>query len=628
MSTLQRLATTCKTCLTSLVLASSLLPIGSCMNFEGYDQAPELDTHVDDWRDEVIYQVLVDRFANGDHANDYLIEADAPARYHGGDWQGLEQKLPYLQELGVTTLWISPVVRNVETDANVDGYHGYWAQDFTALNPHFGDMVALRRLVDAAHDQGMLVIIDIVTNHVGQLFYYDINLNGNPDEQIQGNGSDSPVLHINEYDPDFDPRGIQSFTSLGEAGPAPIIFASDPATNHLPPSPSVFRNPEVYNRKGRTIDFEVEDQLLHGDFPGGLKDVDTTRCDVKRAFVDVYAKIIEQTNADGFRIDTIKHVEHEFWRYFTQRVRQRLASQGKSKFFMFGEAFDGRDDLVGSFTQQMLPDPSEADCAAGTGQPLSGDQLDSAFYFPQHFQAIRDVFQQAQSTDRIQTLWAQRATTWGTVAPASGIDVAPADIPVNFLDNHDVPRFLYGVRDLPKDQRRLLLHNALLFLYTAPGVPCLYYGTEQEFSGGNDPANREDLWLSGYDTQNPTFRWIARMAKIRKAYASLRRGSWAVTWASDRVGDEEDAGLFAFERNGGTSSNGYSLVVINSNQAHASHTSFGGNAMPVLAPPGTELRDALSGDSFTVAGDGTIEVSVEPMRGVILVPAVDWVSID
>jgi alpha-amylase len=390
----------------------------------------------------------------------------------------------------------------------------------------------------------------------------------------------------------------------------------------------VFRNPEVYNRKGRTIDFEVEDQLLHGDFPGGLKDVDTTRCDVKRAFVDVYAKIIEQTDADGFRIDTIKHVEHEFWRYFTQRLRQRLGARGKTKFFMFGEAFDGRDDLVGSFTQQALPDPSELPCAMGTGQPLGGDQLDSAFYFPQHFQAIRDVFQQAQSTDRIQALWEQRATTWGSVAPIGGIEVAPADIPVNFLDNHDVPRFLYNVRDLPEEQRRLLLHNALLFLYTVPGVPCLYYGTEQEFSGGNDPANREDLWRSGYDTENSTFQWIAKLAKVRQAYASLRRGAWAVTWASNRVGNEEDAGVFAFERNGGTSSNGYSLVVINTNQVHASHTSFEGNAMPVLAPAGTVLKDALTGDTFAVSDQGTIEVMIEPMRGVILVPEGDWTSID
>jgi alpha-amylase len=611
----------------ALALAASLVPLGSCLNFEGHEQTPELTTEVEDWRDQVIYQVLVDRFANGDQGNDYRVQPNAPARYHGGDWRGLEEQLPYLQELGVTTLWISPVVKNVETDADVDGYHGYWAQDFTELNPHFGDLVALRRLVDAAHERDMLVIIDIVTNHVGQLFYYDINLNGHPDEQLQGNGVDSPVTYINEYDPDFDPRTIQAFTSLGEAGPAPIIFGSDPATNHMPPSPAVFRNPAVYNRKGRTLDFDIEDQLLHGDFPGGLKDVDTTRCDVKQAYVEVYARIIEQTNADGFRIDTIKHVEHEFWRYFAQRMRARLAVQGKNNFFMFGEAFDGRDDLVGSFTQKLPAGDEELECVAG-GTGLTGDQLDSAFYFPQYFQAIRDVFQQAQSTDRIQALWDQRSTTWGAEAPEGGVGIPPADIPVNFLDNHDVPRFLYGVQDHPLDVQRQLLRNALVFLYTAPGVPCLYYGTEQEFRGGNDPANREDLWTSGYDTSGPTFRWIARLAKIRKAYASLRRGSVQVTWASSRTGDEEDAGIFAFERNGGTNKNGYSLVVLNSNQVHPSRTAFEGAAMSVIAPANTVLEDVLSGDTWTVSQDQTLDITVPAMSAVILVPQGDVVALD
>lgn len=613
--------------LLALGLALPLIPLGSCLDFQGHDAPPQLTTEVDDWRDEVIYQILVDRFANGDNGNDYRIQLNAPARYHGGDWRGIEDQLPYLQELGVTTLWISPVIKNVETDADVDGYHGYWAQDFTELNPHFGDLIALRRLVDACHQRDMKVIIDIVTNHVGQMFYYDINLNGSPDEQIQGNGSTSPVLYINEYDPDFDPRGIQSFTSLGEAGPAPIIFGSDPATNHLPPNPSVFRNPAVYNRRGRTINFEDPAQLLRGDFPGGLKDIDTTRCDVKEAFVDVYARIIEQTNADGFRIDTIKHVEYEFWRYFTQRVRQRLGPQGKRNFFMFGEAFDGRDDLVGSFTLQLPPESGELECASG-GAALSSDQLDSAFYFPQYFQVIRDVFQQAQSTDRIQSLWEQRTTTWGTIPATGGIGIAPSDIPVNFVDNHDVPRFLYDVEQLDLSVQLQLLRNALVFLYTAPGVPCLYYGTEQNFRGGNDPANREDLWDSGFDTSGETFQWIARLAKIRRAYASLRRGDVNVTWATERTGEEEDAGIFAFERNGGSSNNGYSLVVINSNQIHPSRTGFEGATMPVLAPPGTVLEDVLSGATWTVSGESTVDITVAAMSAAILVPAGDVVSLN
>ena len=176
-----------KTSITHLLCAAALCgSLVSCMDFGPAAGEIEMSTHVDDWRDEVIYQILVDRFENGDEGNDYRLDLNAPARYHGGDWQGIIDRLGYLEELGVTALWISPVVKNVETDADVDGYHGYWAQDFEATNPHFGDIVALRRLVDAAHARDMKVIIDIVANHVGQVFYYDINMNGSADVLIQG----------------------------------------------------------------------------------------------------------------------------------------------------------------------------------------------------------------------------------------------------------------------------------------------------------------------------------------------------------------------------------------------------------------------------------------------------------
>src|SRR5687768_693887 len=130
-----------------------------------------LGTHVTDWRDEVIYQVLVDRFANADVNNDYKVRPGHLARFQGGDWRGLVEHLDYIKELGVTTLWISPVVKNVETDADVDSYHGYWAQDLTALNPHFGDLAALRSLTDRIHDLGMKIVEDVVVNHLGQVFF-------------------------------------------------------------------------------------------------------------------------------------------------------------------------------------------------------------------------------------------------------------------------------------------------------------------------------------------------------------------------------------------------------------------------------------------------------------------------
>jgi glycosidase len=589
------------------------------MDFENLEQPVEMTTHVSDWRDQIIYQVMIDRFNDGDAGNNDRVDVTAQARYHGGDWAGLEQQLDYLSELGVTALWISPVYGNVETDAGVDGYHGYWPQDLTVFNPHYGDLKSLRSLVNAAHERSMLVIIDVVTNHVGQVFFYDINLNGQPDEQVRGSGEQSPVEHVNEHDPDFNPNGvIVAETSLGEAGPAPVIFRNDAATRHLPPQPAVLQNPDVYNRRGRTVDFSVPDQLLHGDFPGGLKDLNTTRCDVKQAMVDVYARFVELTDADGFRIDTVKHVEREFWRYFTQKVRQRLAAGGKQRFFMFGESFDGNEELVGSFTKNDLPEPAELErenqCVFD-GISLSGDQLDGVFHFPQYYQVVRDVFQLGQSTDRVQALWERRPMMYGTAPTVQGTGLPPITTLVNFLDNHDVPRFLHQ-----SDEAALRL--ALLFLMTSDGIPCLYYGTEQSFSGGNDPANREDLWRTGFDTGWPMYQWVKALTRLRQSYVALRRGDLRASWSTTHVGEESDAGVLAFERSGGDAVDGYALVVLNVHRGHPSTTSFEDTVMTLSAPEGTVLVDVLSADGarHTVGAGGALAVTLPPLSGALLVP--------
>lgn len=636
-------------------LLAPLLALPACMHFDTLEDTIAVETHARDWRDEVIYQVLIDRFHDADDGNNYLLDRENMARYHGGDWRGLEVKLDYLEELGVTTLWISPVIKNIETDANVDGYHGYWAVDLTRPNAHFGNLDDLRSLVRAAHDRDMLVVIDIVTNHMGQLFYYDMNLNGAPDILLQGTGArpqGSPVppgfdqsgfTHVTEYDPDFNPDGIQAFTSLGPAGLAPVIFPYNAKTGHITPAPEIFARPETYNRKGRTFNYDDPQQLLTGDFPGGLKDVNTTRCDVKQAMVDSYARWIELTDADGFRIDTVKHVEREFWRYFAQRVRQRLDAQGKQKFFMFGEAFDGNDALVGSFTKNDLPeDPAQVarENSCDDGPAITGDQLDSAFYFPQHYQAFRDVFLDAQSTDRVANLWSNKPINYGTEAPKLSAGIPPYKALVNFMDNHDVARFLYWASqnrtDASPKRQRALLHNALLLLFTAEGIPCLYYGTEQEFRGGNDPSNREDMWRPlpylgesdpppAYDVTGPTFLQIKKLIALRRTYKALSHGDTKLVWSTAHTGDEPDAGVLAFERTGGDAGGNYALVVINTNQVHDSTPRFEDAKMQVSAPPGAVLVDVLSGKNtaYTVAADGSLDLTLPPVSGVLLLPKQD-----
>lgn len=608
--------------LAAVALVAAAAPEGGCVSVPSYGKQPVIATHVQDWRDEVIYQLLVDRFANGDVNNDNAVQPGSLSRYQGGDWKGVEDRLDYLQELGVTTLWISPIVRNVETDADVDAYHGYWAQDLTEVNPHFGDLAALRSLVAHAHDRGMKVVLDIVTNHMGQVFFYDMNRNGHPDIYIGGTGCDpnspatsfgkgpngqclSPVTRITEFDPDWDPNGVQAYTSLGPAGRAPMIFIQDPSINRVPPRPGILGTAAAYHGFGRIVTYDDPDQVLRGDFPGGLKDVATEVAEVRATMVDAYARWVELVDFDGFRIDTIKHVEHEFWQVFTKAVRDRLAAQGKKNFIMFGEAFSGDDKLLSSYTAK--------------------GELDSVFYFSQHYDVVRDVFQyahdpkQQRGTDRIANLWSQRSLLYGNDPQDNGIGIAPKKALVNFLDSHDFGRFLFdGAGDVAA------LRNALVLLFTEEGIPNLYYGTEQDFSGGNDPSNREPLWAvpNPYDTTGDTFRHIAKLTRLRAQYAALRRGDTKVVYSTPHVGAEGDAGLFAFERAGGEAGDRYVLVVMNTNGQKAGTPSDGMNKL-VSSRPNATFVDVLDPARATYKSDatGTVTVTVPAQKSMILVPS-------
>lgn len=607
----------------------------SCIDPSIYAQSPQLETHVDDWRDEVVYQLMVDRFANGDVNNDYNVtqNPDVMARYLGGDYQGVIDKVDYLVELGVTAVWVSPVVVNVEEDAGVSSYHGYWTQDFKGVNPHFGDLAKFRQMVRVLHANGILVILDIVANHVGQLFYYDINRNGQADITQYGSGKDGDELSIiMEWDPAYDERGVQGWTSLGESGDAPVGWVYMPELNRLPPEPAVFHDEAFYNRRGRVTDWNVRHQVEKGDFPGGLKDLDTLNPDVLEALIDVFTYWIVETDIDGYRIDTLKHIENDFWQEFAPAIRQNAAAAGKDNFLMFGEAFDGSDALIGSYTCDTRSGklgwyPYESSDGQYVGcdhaDNLGGEDyqgVDSVFYFSQKFQVFDDVFKYGGPTSKIESLYSERDLHYGQAPKAHGAGQAPRDILVNFVDNHDIPRFLYDNPSVPA------LKNSLFYLLTEDGVPCIYYGTEQAFSGGNDPANREPLWWSGYDTDGDVFLHTQSLIRLRKAYEPLRRGRFSVAWASDRVDSESDAGIFVFER---SSAEGTALVVVNTHDDQVSQTSFEVYGMPVSFAAGTTLVEIWpegSDRTFTVDSAGEVVVDVSPRGGSVLVPESEVVS--
>ncbi len=638
----------------ALALVAALAAAAGCTDASSVDgnwKTTDQVTASGDWRDEVVYQLLVDRFADGDLNNDAMVVPGALGLYQGGDWQGIIDHLDYLKTLGVTAIWISPVVRNLETDANFDAYHGYWQQDFTHVNPHFGDLAKLREMVTKMHAAGFKVILDIVTNHVAQLFYYDINGNGHPDETVYGAGcgEQAPadvqpcpggaiITHLTEYDPDYDPQGVRGYTSLGFSGLAPIRWLYIPDIDRAPTEPGAgagqdpsrqfgFQRDDWYHRKGRITDYGIRDQVLTGDFPGGLKDLATERDDVRAALTAVFARWIQAADFDGFRIDTLKHVDHEFWQYFAPRIRQYAAgkitlpdptdpndpgktvpplSVAKAKFFMFGESFDGDDVLNGSYTMNQ--------------------EVDSTFYFSQKFNVFDAVFKNGGPTQAIADQLNRKAMDYATTPNDDGIGVPATAAMVNFMDNHDVTRFLF---DKPSPAA---LQNALAYLFTEDGIPCVYYGTEQEFNGGNDPTNRERLWDTGFRTDGGTFQWIQKLTKIRKAYSPLRRGTMTMKYTTMHTGTEEDAGMVAYERSDGAHK---LLVVLNTSDKQQSETSqaqMGGGDMLTSFQPGDKLVDILAApndatSTFTVGLQGALKVPVAARGARILVPQADVVPL-
>ena len=221
-----------------------------------------VSTHVDDWRDEVVYQIVVDRFDDGDPSNDAIdgvaLDPTDLARMQGGDWRGIRNRLDYIEALGATTLWISPPYVNVPRTEQEDGYHGYWPSDFTEASERFGGMAELRALVRDAHERGMLVILDVVPNHAGRVFTYDLDADGEVDP--------------GETEPPFSETPYAS----------PLLWSYRPRM--WTEEGELTLEAEHFHRRGAG-DLSDPRQKELADFPSGLRDLDTEREDVIAALV-------------------------------------------------------------------------------------------------------------------------------------------------------------------------------------------------------------------------------------------------------------------------------------------------------------------------------------------------------
>ena len=507
---------------------------------------------------EIVYFLLPDRFENGDPTNDRgglqgdrLTTGFDPAHkgfYHGGDLRGLISRLDYIQGLGATAIWLGPIYRNKPVQGGQGeesaGYHGYWITDFTSVDPHFGTEAEMRELVAAVHGRGMKIYLDIITNHTADVIAYrecptsqcayrpraDFpysrrgGVNGEPINQ--GFAGDRPPHQTPEnfaklVRPDF---AYTPFVPVGEENVKVPGWLNDPIWYH--------------NRGNTTFSGESTDM---GDFVG-LDDLMTENPRVVAGFIEIFGDWIERYGVDGFRIDTAKHVNEEFWQAFTPAMLARARAKGIPNFHIFGEVFTDLPtdtSLLARYTRTA-------------GLPTV---LDFAFAA-----AVRETVAGSAGTEVLARLFADDVLYEGGFATALQ---SPT-----FISNHDFGRFAHLVKQRqPKISDEAALARVKLahaMLLTLRGVPTLYSGDEQGFVGlGGDQSARQPLFPSrveeyrrqsllgttsthaqaNFDPQHPLYQLIARLSRLRSSHAALHSGLQVT-----RRYTEGKPGIFAVSR--------------------------------------------------------------------------------
>ena len=463
--------------------------------------APALKLHVPspDWRDQIVYFVLTDRFADGDAANNDQgageFRAGERSRYNGGDLRGLAQRLDYIRGLGATTLWITPPVANqwLHPAGNYTGYHGYWAENFMQVDRHLGTLDDYRALSDALHRRGMFLMQDIVVNHTGNFFTYrDRWRAGDAAAGWEAHDQTAPV-----------PRPSQS-----------------PFDRNDPRDPAQ-RSQAVYHWTPDVADYGNREQELNWQM-SGLDDLNTENAAVRRALRASYGHWVREVGVDAFRVDTAFYVPPAYFADFLHAPDAQAPGllavarrTGRRDFFVFGEGFGidkpFDDRQARKVERYMTADAETRAAVAADGLPGAARRralLPGMLNFPL-YGALGDVFARGRPTAEL--AWRIRHTPQ--------LHARPHWMP-SFVDNHDVDRFL-AAGSVPA------LRQALLAMMTLPGIPVIYYGTEQGFTEPR-AAMFAAGWGSGgrdrYDTTAPLYRDIAQMSALRRGHRVFTRG--------------------------------------------------------------------------------------------------------
>lgn len=483
-------------------------------------EAGEVFPSPQDWRDMFIYFLLIDRFNDSGNSPPYkCADGEAPMclkpvynpkcsdkesqrcrnpfngkRFQGGKISGIISKLDYIQNLGCNAIWISPIFKNrIEDD---ESYHGYGIQNFLEVDPRFGTLSDLQKLVKAAHERGIYVILDVVINHTGNNWGYLKEIDGR------------------EVSKDFSPYGQFEFGFWRNNNINPADKAVWPVE---------LRNPDYYNRRG-SIGNGWDDPVegMNGDFVN-FKKLDLMNPEVMDLLVKIYKYWIAVSNTDGFRLDTAKHMEPVAVARFSKAIHEYAKSIGKHNFFIFGEINSNDDRKIRQYVGDRIPTEGMEDWFY---------PLDSALDFPLH-EVLHGVFKGFLGPDQLR----KRYEMMKLIYPDHG---EVGDYFITFLDNHDKPkRFMHDTEKRYACQAIL----AMGYLLTSRGIPCIYYGTEQGFDGGNFNNNSlggdhfvrecmfggnwgafDTIGLHFFNEENDIYKEIGKIAKIRADEPALRYG--------------------------------------------------------------------------------------------------------
>jgi alpha-amylase len=553
---------------------------------------------------ENFYFVMADRFENGRTANDLgglpadrMTSGYDPTNkgfYHGGDLEGIRQRLSYIRSLGTTAIWLTPSFKNkaVQPEDQSAGYHGYWITDFTQIDPHLGTNQELAALIAEAHGMGMKVFFDIITNHTADVIdYREAHRPAyvSKDERPYRTAAGAP------FD-DRDFAGTRTFPPL-----SPTV--SFPFTPFVPPGepakvPAWLNDVTLYHNRGNTT-FTGENSL-YGDF-FGLDDLFTEHPRVVQGMTDIYTGWIRDFGIDGFRIDTMKHVNDEFWQRFAPDVVAYARARGKRQFFMFGEVFDTTKSFTSHFTTH--------------------DRVQAVLDFPFQ-QAAQNFAAGSQPTDQLRDFFA--GDDWYTDADSNAYQLP------TFLGNHDmgrIGRFVKvanpGATDAEVLARDRLAHE---LMYFSRGNPVIYYGDEQGFTGdGGDQDARQDMFpsrvasyndddligtnattaQSNFDTSHPLYQSIAGLARVTQRQRALRDGA-----QQHRV-SSSSPGIYAFSRIDRRQQYEYVVASNNSTQTQTA-------AVPTYMRRTAFRLQYGSGPSWVTTGrDKRLGVTVGPLSTVV-----------